>query len=148
MVYSKRGVPITLRYYWVDESLWRERNEQMGLAWQAVREAREAAAKASDHGRLKALPNIDVNMERLLWREQISATPMTCGCKALNAAISACCNNRANLGLRVLSLGGAIADYHQALPTELQRTGALVSIALMAVRHGHEPVVQGPSSEP
>lgn len=38
MVYSKRGVPITLRYYWVDESLWRERNELVGLAWQAVRE--------------------------------------------------------------------------------------------------------------
>ena len=32
MVYSKRGVPITLRYYWVDESLWRERNELVGLA--------------------------------------------------------------------------------------------------------------------
>lgn len=30
MVYSKRGVPITLRYYWVDESLWRERNGWWG----------------------------------------------------------------------------------------------------------------------
>lgn len=72
MVYSKRGAPITLRYYWVDESLWRERNELVGLAWQAVREARrEQRLKAGDHGRLKALPNIDVNMERLLWRAGI-----------------------------------------------------------------------------
>lgn len=72
MVYSKRGVPITLRYYWVDESLWRERNELVGLAWQAIREARrEQRLKAGDHGRLKALPNIDVNMERLLWRAGI-----------------------------------------------------------------------------
>ena len=45
MVYSKRGVPITLRYYWVDESLWRERNELVGLAWQAVRRPSGTAAQ-------------------------------------------------------------------------------------------------------
>ncbi|MCX2958752.1 MAG: TfoX/Sxy family protein, partial [Serratia symbiotica] len=39
MIYFKRGVPITMRYYLVDESLWRTRNELISLAWQAVREA-------------------------------------------------------------------------------------------------------------
>lgn len=72
MVYSKRGVPITMRYYWVDETLWRDRDELVGLAWQAIREARrEQEIKADNQSRLKTLPNIDINMERLLWRAGI-----------------------------------------------------------------------------
>ena len=72
MVYSKRGVPITMRYYWVDEVLWRDRDELVGLAWQAIREARrELQVKTDNQSRLKTLPNIDINMERLLWRAGI-----------------------------------------------------------------------------
>ncbi|HEJ7931630.1 TfoX/Sxy family DNA transformation protein [Serratia sp. Lou2A] len=151
MVYSKRGVPITLRYYWVDESLWRERNELVGLAWQAVREARrEQRLKAGDHGRLKALPNIDVNMERLLWRAGIhNAYDL----RLQGAKRSYLCllQQQTNLGLRVLlSLGGAIAGYHQAaLPAELHDELVRWFDHMMAMRrHGHEPVIQGPPSGP
>lgn len=115
MVYSKRGVPITLRYYWVDESLWRERNELVGLAWQAIREARrEQRLKAGDHGRLKTLPNIDVNMERLLWRAGIR-NAYDLRLHGAKRSYLRLLQQQTNLGLRVLlSLGGAIAGYHQA----------------------------------
>lgn len=58
MIYFKRGVPIIMRYYLVDESLWCTRNELISLAWQAVREARkEQQMKTSSPWRLKTLPN-------------------------------------------------------------------------------------------
>ena len=147
----KRGVPITLRYYWVDESLWRERNELVGLARQAVREARrEQRLKAGDHGRLKALPNIDVNMERLLWRAGIR-NAYDLRLQGAKRSYLSLLQQQTNLGLRVLlSLGGAIAGYHQAaLPAELHNELVRWFDHMMAMRrHGHEPVIQGRRAGP
>jgi hypothetical protein len=56
----------------VDETMWREREELIGLARQAIREARrELEVQADNQSRLKTLPNIDINMARLLWRAGI-----------------------------------------------------------------------------
>lgn len=146
MVYSKRGVPITLRYYWVDESLWRERDELIGLARQAILEAcQELQVKTGTHGRLKTLPNIDINMERLLWRVGIRNV-YDLRLNGAKRSYLRLLQQQRNLGLRVLlSLGGAIAGYHhaalpQALRNELtqwfEHTMTLLS-------HGHTPVIRG-----
>ncbi|MFJ3266260.1 TfoX/Sxy family DNA transformation protein [Serratia liquefaciens] len=56
----------------MDETMWREREELIGLARQAIREARrELEVQADNQSRLKTLPNIDINMDRLLWRAGI-----------------------------------------------------------------------------
>ncbi|CAI0864878.1 TfoX/Sxy family DNA transformation protein [Serratia quinivorans] len=146
MVYSKRGAPITMRYYWVDEALWRDRRELVGLAWQAIREARrELKLKADNQGRLKTLPNIDINMERLLWRAGIRNV-YDLRLNGAKRSYLRLLQQQRNLGLRVLlSLGGAIAGYHhEALPSEIrseltnwfERTMSLLS-------HGHNPGVRG-----
>ncbi|CAI0731783.1 Regulator of competence-specific genes [Serratia quinivorans] len=146
MVYSKRGVPITMRYYWVDETLWRDRRELVGLAWQAIREARrELKVKTDNQGRLKTLPNIDINMERLLWRAGIRNV-YDLRLNGAKRSYLRLLQQQRNLGLRVLlSLGGAIAGYHhEALPSEIrselthwfERTMSLLS-------HGHNPGVRG-----
>ncbi|MDT3251105.1 TfoX/Sxy family DNA transformation protein [Serratia sp. root2] len=146
MVYSKRGVPITLRYYWVDESLWRERDELIGLARQAIQEAYlELQVKTDTHGRLKTLPNIDINMERLLWRVGIRNV-YDLRLNGAKRSYLRLLQQQRNLGLRVLlSLGGAIAGYHHAaLPLALrseltewfEQTMALLS-------HGHTPGIRG-----
>lgn len=145
MIYSKRGVPITMRYYWVDEALWRERNELIGLAWQAVREARrEQQSKTGSHGRLRTLPNIDINMERLLWRAGIRNV-YDLRLYGARRSYLRLLQQQNPLGVRMLlSLAGAIAGYHHAaLPAELR--GELIQWFehTMAMRsHGHEPVIQ------
>lgn len=145
MVYSKRGVPITMRYYWVNESLWRERKALINLAWQAVREARrEQQIKTGNHGRLKMLPNIDINMERQLWRAGIRNV-YDLRLQGAKRSYLRLLQQQTNLGLRaLLSLGGAIAGYHQAaLPEELRKELSQWFEHTMAMRrHGHEPVIQ------
>ncbi|MBF1995976.1 TfoX/Sxy family DNA transformation protein [Serratia symbiotica] len=145
MIYFKRGVPITMRYYLVDESLWRTRNELISLAWQAVREARkEQQMKTSSPGRLKTLPNIDINMERLLWRAGIRNV-YDLRLHGAKRSYLRLLQQQNTLGLRVLlSLGGAIAGYHHAaLPGELRCELIQWFEHVMAMRsHGHEPVIQ------
>ncbi|MFI8418201.1 TfoX/Sxy family protein [Serratia sp. NPDC078593] len=122
MIYSKRGAPIVMRYYWVDDDLWRDRNELVCLAWQAMREAnKEAQVKKNSDERLKNLPNIDAAMERLLWRVGI------CGVYDLRLqgprrSFLKLFYQQKNLGHKVLlSLAGALAGYHHAaLPKELR----------------------------
>lgn len=111
---------------------------------------REQRLKAGDHGRLKALPNIDVNMERLLWRAGIR-NAYDLRLQGAKRSYLRLLQQQTNLGLRVLlSLGGAIAGYHQAaLPAELRNELVRWFEHTMAMRrHGHEPVIQGPSIRP
>ncbi|MCS3409194.1 TfoX/Sxy family DNA transformation protein [Serratia sp. AKBS12] len=122
MVYSKRGAPIVMRYYYVDEALWQQRQELFALAWEAMREARrEVEVKNQSHERLKDLPNIDAALERLLWRTGI------CGVYDLRLqgpkeTFLRLQQEQHRLGQKVLlSLAGALAGYHHAaLPTELR----------------------------
>ncbi|GAK25973.1 TfoX/Sxy family DNA transformation protein [Serratia liquefaciens] len=151
MVYSKRGVPITMRYYWVDETLWRDRDELVGLAWQAIREARrELEVKADNQSRLKTLPNIDINMERLLWRVGIRNV-YDLRLNGAKRSYLRLLQQQKNLGLRVLlSLGGAIAGYHHAaLPSELRSELTYwFERTMMLLSHGHNPRVRGLTKGP
>ncbi|AGQ30454.1 Regulator of competence-specific genes [Serratia liquefaciens] len=151
MVYSKRGVPITMRYYWVDEAMWRDREELIGLAWQAIREARrELEVKADNQSRLKTLPNIDINMERLLWRAGIRNV-YDLRLNGAKRSYLRLLQQQKNLGLRVLlSLGGAIAGYHHAaLPSQLRsELTQWFERTMMLLSHGHNPKIRGLINSP
>ncbi|CAI1528054.1 MAG TPA: DNA transformation protein tfoX [Serratia grimesii] len=151
MVYSKRGMPITMRYYWVDETLWRDRDELVGLAWQAIREARrELQDKTDNQSRLKTLPNIDINMERLLWRAGIRNV-YDLRLNGAKRSYLRLLEQQHNLGLRVLlALGGAIAGYHHAaLPSELRsELTCWFERTVLLLRHGHHPDVRGLIKDP
>lgn len=122
MTYLKRGAPVTMRYYWVDESLWQESQELFTLGWQAVCETRnEVAMKTRSNGRLKDLPNIDAAMERLLWRAGIQSIY---GLRLLGAreCYLKLLQQQQSLGLKVLlSLAGALAGYHYAALPVMQQ---------------------------
>ncbi|WP_024913557.1 TfoX/Sxy family DNA transformation protein [Chania multitudinisentens] len=115
MTYLKRGTPMTMRYYWVDEALWQEKRELFVLAWQAVCETRkEITMKTHSECRLKDLPNIDVTMERLLWRAGIQNIYelRLLGAKRCYLRLL---QQQQGLSMKVLiSLAGAIAGYHYA----------------------------------
>ncbi|CAM3934854.1 TfoX/Sxy family DNA transformation protein [Serratia silvae] len=122
MTYLKRGVPMVMRYYWVNDGLWRRRRELCELARQSLCETRkEIKVKKRCNGRLKDLPNIDASLERQLWRAGI------CNIydfRLLGARDSylKLLQQQKNLGMKVLiSLAGAMAGYHHAALPNLQR---------------------------
>ncbi len=115
MTYLKRGIPMIMRYYWVDEGLWLARQELFALALQALLEARkEINVKKYSNGRLKDLPNIDASMERLLWRAGIqnSYDLRLLGARCTYLKLL---QQQKGLGMKVLlALAGAISGYHHA----------------------------------
>lgn len=126
MIYLKRGVPMVMRYYWVNEALWLECCELLSLARQTLRETRrDLKVKKCSHGRLKDLPNIDVALERLLWRAGIQNIyelrllgARGCYLKLLQ--------QQKNLGVKVLlSLAGAMAGYNYVALPDWQRQNLL-----------------------
>ncbi|MFC0227929.1 TfoX/Sxy family DNA transformation protein [Serratia aquatilis] len=115
MTYLKRGVPMTMRYYRVDEQLWSERQVLSALALQAVREARrEIKVKKRSKGRLKDLPNIDASLERFLWRAGIQNI-YDLRLSGARKTYLKLLEQHKGLGIKVLmSLAGAMAGYHHA----------------------------------
>jgi len=69
MIYRKRGLEVSLRYFEVNEELWQEPQRLLLLAAQSLQGTlQEHEAKKSSNKRLKDLPNINLSIERLLWR--------------------------------------------------------------------------------
>lgn len=122
MTYLKRGVPMVMRYYWVNDGLWRRRRELFALAWQALSETRkELKVKKRCNGRLKDLPNIDATLERQLWRAGI-CNSYDFRLQGARDSYLKLLQQQKKLGLKVLmSLAGAMAGYHHAALPNLQR---------------------------
>lgn len=122
MTYLKRGAPMTMRYYWVDEALWSDYRALQCLASQALHESRkEIKVKRRSKGRLKDLPNIDASMERLLWQVGIqnSYDLRLLGAKRTYLQLQ---QRHKNLGVKVLlALAGAMSGYHHAALPNVQR---------------------------
>lgn len=149
MVYSKRGIPITMRYYWVDDALWQREQELLAFASRAIGAVRKTRQPPNHaFGRLKDLPNIDIAMERALWRAGIRTVYQL---RLIGAQKSYLMLQRQqqNLGLKaLLSLAGAIAGYHHAaLPGSIRRemlswfdsVAARPGVPRAAAIHGHLP---------
>ncbi len=126
LVYSKRGMPVFLRYYHVDESLWNDNETLLHFAQLAYKEALiEVSLKKSNNIRLKDLPNLGVSLERLLWKAGIKNVSdlRSEGAKYSYLKLR---KLHKNLGINVLfSLAGAINGYHQAVLPAVMRNELL-----------------------
>lgn len=71
LIYTKRGMPVPLNYFLVDEALWQESEQLLYFAHLALGGAQYDKAVRSTNGRLKDLPNLNHDIERLLWKAGI-----------------------------------------------------------------------------
>ncbi|MBJ3815295.1 TfoX/Sxy family DNA transformation protein [Shimwellia pseudoproteus] len=62
----KRGRPVALQYYHVDDSLWRDRRRLLLLSREALRNAQQEKQHRRAAVRLKDLPNLSLRIEMLL----------------------------------------------------------------------------------
>ncbi|MBD2811652.1 TfoX/Sxy family DNA transformation protein [Xenorhabdus sp. Vera] len=121
-IYSKRGIPVALRYYRVNESLWQDQKqlfEYVNLAYLYTRE--EIIDRQKIPLRLKDLPNLGIVLERQLWKVGISKVEelRMLGAKATYLKLQQH-RKKTNVNL-LLALAGAIEGYHVAvLPEQLR----------------------------
>ncbi|MBE8597036.1 TfoX/Sxy family DNA transformation protein [Xenorhabdus sp. BG5] len=121
-IYSKRGIPVTLRYYRVNESLWQDQKqlfEYVNLAYQYT--IKEMINRQKIPIRLKDLPNLGIALERQLWKVGISKVEelRILGAKATYLKLQQH-RKKTNVSL-LLTLAGAIEGCHVAvLPEKLR----------------------------
>ncbi|MDC9603478.1 TfoX/Sxy family DNA transformation protein [Xenorhabdus griffiniae] len=121
-IYSKRGIPVTLRYYRVNESIWQDQTklfEYVNLAYQYT--MKEMINRQKIPLRLKDLPNLGIVLERQLWKVGISKVEelRILGAKATYLKLQ---QNRKKTNISLLlALAGAIEGCHVAvLPEKLR----------------------------
>ncbi|PHM70198.1 TfoX/Sxy family DNA transformation protein [Xenorhabdus kozodoii] len=121
-IYSKRGIPVTLRYYRVNEALWQDQKqlfEYVNLAYQYT--MKEMIDRQKMPLRLKDLPNLGIALERQLWKVGISKVEelRVLGAKATYLKLRQH-RKKTNISL-LLALAGAIEGCHVAvLPEKLR----------------------------
>lgn len=115
-VYTKRGIPVKLGYYRVEEEIWQDHRLFRALARASIRQsAQEKALCAREAVRLHTLPNITVSMERWLYRIGITSVEQLkqAGAEKTFLLLK---KIKQDLPNRVLfDLAGAINGYHQAV---------------------------------
>ncbi|MDX5627329.1 MULTISPECIES: TfoX/Sxy family DNA transformation protein [unclassified Brenneria] len=114
LIYTKRGMPVPLNYYLVDESLWENHGQLLHFAAMSLSGAQQDKAAKSKAGRLKDLPNLNHDLERLLWKVGIKNVDelQQYGAKKSYLKLRAI---SANLSVNILlALAGAICGMHQA----------------------------------
>ncbi|SQA96298.1 Regulator of competence-specific genes [Cedecea neteri] len=66
-MHSKRGLPVALNYYRVDEELWKNPDKLLQLSSLALRSAQREKTQIKIRSlRLKELPNLSLNIEVML----------------------------------------------------------------------------------
>lgn len=119
--FQKRGLPVSLEYYRVDEPLWDEQEQLLALSKICLDGAVEARDLQLLNRRLKDLPNLSVKMEVQLRIVGITSVKMLFeeGAKKCWLKLRAC---NQHLGINVLfALQGAISGrHHAALPKEIK----------------------------
>lgn len=134
LIYTKRGIPVSLNYYLVDERLWREAPTLLGLARHAVNEARQESRAKAANLRLKDLPNIGQGIERLLWKAGIQDIDALrhYGAKSSYLKLR---KIKKNLSVKVLyALEGAISGRHYAALPQCQRSELLAWFERLSCR--------------
>ncbi|KHN49810.1 TfoX/Sxy family DNA transformation protein [Pectobacterium fontis] len=121
LIYTKRGIPVPLNYFLVNEALWQEPVQLLYFARLALLGAQYDKATTSKNGRLKDLPNLNHDIERLLWKAGITNVDELQHYGAKNSYLELR-KVRANLSVNVLlALAGAICGTHQAaLPRSIR----------------------------
>lgn len=122
LMYSKRGLPVALNYYHVDEELWENPDKLVELSILALRNAqREKTQIKIRSRRLKDLPNLSLNIEVML-REVGIKDPQTLQLFGAKRSWLKIRSTRSTVGIKVLlALAGAIQGVHEAvLPLEVR----------------------------
>lgn len=114
LTFSKRGRPVVLNYFRVDDGLWQDRETLLQLSSYSLAAARREKHLRDSRPRLKDLPNLTFQLEILLNEAGI---PDEATLRALGAEVSWLrirqLNNR--LSDKVLfALAGAIDGLHEA----------------------------------
>ncbi|WP_063655379.1 TfoX/Sxy family DNA transformation protein [Candidatus Arsenophonus triatominarum] len=119
LIYTKKGVPLILKYFFINEMLWNDNLllcYYIDIAYKAAVE--ELSQKQHSHIRIKDLPNMNVSIERALGKVGISDVDYL---KMLGAKV---CylklrQKKVNRSIKLLfELAGAIEGYHIAVLPE------------------------------
>lgn len=118
----KRGRPVLLNYYRVDEGLWQDRQKLLQFSSYALDAARKERSLRYQRNRLKDLPNLTFQIEVLLYEAGITNEETLRELGAKTSWLKIRSKNRA-LSIKVLfALEGAIEGMHEAaLPANIRR---------------------------
>ncbi|MCT4701153.1 TfoX/Sxy family DNA transformation protein [Enterobacteriaceae bacterium H20N1] len=114
LIFNKRGRPIVLNYYQVDEELWQDPDKLLELSSNALANARREKSIRKTQRRLKDLPNLSVNIEIWLWEAGIAdlRTLQAYGAKRSWIKLRSV---KKFVGVKILlALAGAISGIHEA----------------------------------
>ncbi|PIJ51355.1 competence protein TfoX [Erwinia sp. OLTSP20] len=119
--FMKRGVPVSLDYYQVNETLWQEPEQLLAISRLCLKGAQQHIEESRQARQIRDLPNIGQQLERLLRAAGISSIGALReeGAKASWLKLRAL---NAHLGLNTLfALEGALSGLHyQALPEDVK----------------------------
>lgn len=137
----KRGRPVVLNYYRVDDRLWQDRETLMKLSTWSLAAAWKEKMQRLCKPRLKDLPNLNFQLEMLLWEAGVpdTATLKKLGAKACWIRLR---KLNTHLGINVLlALAGAIEGLHQAaLPAQLRQALTIWFTEFEAERREHHRI--------
>lgn len=121
LVYRKRGIPVTLSYFKVDQQLWQDRRQLIRLSASSLQAAQADAAVKNISLRLKDLPNLSLRMELMLHKAGISSVESLQEMGSRQSWLKLRSVNK-HVGLKtLLALEGAISGHHQAaLPADVK----------------------------
>lgn len=116
LIIYKRGMPVSLEYYKVDEFLWRESQQLLALSKLCLQGAIQQRVWSWNNRRLKDLPNLSMRLEVQLRSVGVSTVKMLKEQGSRRCWLKLHANNQ-NVGINVLfALEGAILGQHyQAL---------------------------------
>lgn len=121
LTFHKRGRTVSLNYYFVDEHLWRDLPTLLRLSSQSLAAARQEKTVRDTPHRLKDLPNINFQLEMMLFDAGIPDEHMLrlLGAKACWLRLRAL---NKHMGIKILlGLEGAIIGLHEAALPALRR---------------------------
>lgn len=122
LVYTKRGMPVPLSYYLVDEALWTNHAQLLRLAHMALDGALQDKEDKNKSRRLKDLPNLNHDLERMLWKVGIRNIEELQQHGAKTSYLKLQAISRHLSGNILLALAGAICGTHQAaLPKNIRK---------------------------
>lgn len=118
LVFRKRGMPVSLNYYKVDEALWQNPDHLLALSVASLKTARGELDARLVARRLKDLPNLTLRLEMLLHEAGVDSVQLLCEIGARECWLKLKAINQ-HVGFKtLLALQGAITGRHQAALTQ------------------------------
>lgn len=121
LIFHKRGLPVALNYFCVDEELWQQPETLLALSRSSLKCARRQWQDKVANLRVKDLPNMGLRLEMMLRQVGICSVQMLRAEGARSSWLKLKAAHK-NVGINILfALEGAITGRHQAaLPDAVQ----------------------------